>query len=230
VGRDTNLWLGKPRESRPAMQICSLCPVRAECLYDALRLEQTTRGVPLYGIRGGLTGPERRRIADLPRSTSDAIAALREHLAAQNNEPPAERNVPPMTTTDTPTTDPELVTISTLLRWAEEHPDQAIREQGARAEATLTDLRKRYAADQELTAITTEAEQLEKRLAELRTRQQELAPPKTKGRRTSPSYDAASVRAWARENNVECPERGRVPKAVLDAWKAATVTAGDGSS
>ncbi len=31
---------------------------------------------------------------------------------------------------------------------------------------------------------------------------------------------AALVRAWARENGVECPAKGRIPAAVLDAYSA----------
>lgn len=36
--------------------------------------------------------------------------------------------------------------------------------------------------------------------------------------------DAAVVRAWARANGYEVPERGRIPLAILDAWKRANPT------
>lgn len=121
---------------------------------------------------------------------------------------------------------PELLTTSTLLRWAEDHPDPGVQDQGARAEAALSGLRKRYTADRELAAITSEAEQLEARLAELRSRKAELAPAKKKTSRAAPSYDAKAVRSWAAEHGVDCPSRGRVPKPVLDAWRASLPQAG----
>ncbi|RPE40233.1 Lsr2 protein [Streptomyces sp. Ag109_O5-1] len=109
--------------------------------------------------------------------------------------------------------------VGKLLAWGDAHLDPEIQDQAARARAALVGLRQRYAADQELTAITTEAEQLEKRLAELRAREQELAPAKKPRKKTPLDYDAGVVRAWAREQGVACPERGRVPKAVLEAWR-----------
>lgn len=126
----------------------------------------------------------------------------------------------------------EALPVSSLLAWGDEHPDTDIQDQAARGRAILTGLRKRYAADQELTAITTEAEQLEKRLAELRAREAELAPAKAKTprRKIDLGYDSRAVRAWAREAGVDCPATGRVPKAIVDQWKAATSPAGDGSS
>ncbi|HET9382569.1 MAG TPA: histone-like nucleoid-structuring protein Lsr2 [Streptomyces sp.] len=108
-----------------------------------------------------------------------------------------------------------------LLAWADAHTDPAVQAEAARARELLTSLRTRHAADQELAAITTEAEQLQKRLAQLQARQAELAPPKAK-KRTSPSYPSAEIRAWAKEAGVSCPAVGRVPTAVIDAWRKAT--------
>lgn len=226
-GHNTNRWFGRPTETTRAVAICGPCPVRAECLHDCLQVEVPTYR---YGVYGGLTAAQRRA---LPTGGPMTIAALRRLLheidhqggpeAARHNhlhlsEP--EGTPEPMTTTPTaPTTDAELVTTSSLLRWAEDHTDPGIRDQGARAEAALTGLRRRYAADQELAVITTEAEKLEKRLAELRAREAELAPPKPKKKR---DYDAREVRAWADQTGVDCPRVGQIPKRVLDAWRAAT--------
>jgi hypothetical protein len=214
-GLDTDLWFGQAHQIGTALKVCAGCPVRAECLHECLTHELPTYR---YGVRGGLTAADRRRLPELPRAHADALAALRAHLAT--HQPPVERTDQPMTTPTAaaPTSAPELLTTSTLLRWAEDHPDPDVRDQGARAEAALTGLRRRYAADQELNAITTETEKLEKRLAELRAREAELAPPK---KRSSPSYKAAEVRAWARANNIPVPNGGRIPKTVLDAWRAA---------
>ncbi|GAQ64091.1 Lsr2 family DNA-binding protein [Streptomyces scabiei] len=120
--------------------------------------------------------------------------------------------------------DPERIAVGKLLKWADDHADPDVQDQAARGRAILAALRTRYAADHELAAIHTEAEQLEQRLAQLRTREAELAPPVKKTRRSPLPYDAAVVRAWARDHNVPCPPVGRVPKSVLDAWREATAT------
>lgn len=57
--------------------------------------------------------------------------------------------------------------IGRLLKWADKHADPDVRDQPARTRAAVAGLRKRYAADQKLTAITSESERLEARLAEL---------------------------------------------------------------
>ncbi|MGW0495074.1 Lsr2 family DNA-binding protein [Streptomyces sp. NPDC003007] len=117
--------------------------------------------------------------------------------------------------------EPEQLPVGKLLKWGDEHPDPEVQDQAARARAALTGLRQRHAADQELTAITTEAEQLEKRLAELRARKAELAPTKAKPRRkVQRDYDTREVRAWAAENGIDCPRVGQLPKRVLDFWRA----------
>lgn len=123
----------------------------------------------------------------------------------------------------TPAQATEQLPVGQLLKWGADHPDTDVQAQAERARAALTGLRMRHAADLELSAITTEREQLEKRLAEIQAREAELAPPKKKaGRRASPSYDAKAVRTWAAENGVDCPRVGRVPKTVLDRWRSAT--------
>ncbi|MDX3162401.1 hypothetical protein PV516_01120 [Streptomyces scabiei] len=144
---------------------------------------------------------------------------------------PCTGRTPPVNTIPQPQTppapvaeDPEKIPVGRLLAWADAHTDSDIQDQAARGRAILVALRTRYAADNELAAIHTEAEQLEQRLAELRTRQAELAPPVKKTRRNPLDYDAAAVRAWARDNNLPCPAVGRVPKPVVDAWRKATAT------
>lgn len=119
--------------------------------------------------------------------------------------------------------EPEALPIGQLLKWGDDHPNAEVQDQAARARAALVGLRARHAADQELTSITTEAEQLEKRLAELRAREAELAPakkPKRKRGTCVRDYDTREVRAWAAANNVDCPRVGQLPKRVLDAWRA----------
>ena len=119
------------------------------------------------------------------------------------------------------TTPAEQIPVGQLLAWGDQHPDAEVQDQAARARAALTGLRRRHAADQELAAIDSEEEQLAKRLAELRARKAELAPAKAKKTRKPVDYPAAEVRAWAKGQGIDCPATGRVPKVVLDAWRAA---------
>lgn len=250
AGQDTALWFPKNPIGSLAMQVCGGCPVRAECLYDAL--QQETPGARRFGIWGGLTTGQRNQLPPLEGSKAMTIAALRRLLdeideqggpeAARHNRLhlPDERTPEPMTTTPTlsPTRpivdvqlkagadvhlrEPEALPIGQLLKWGDNHPDLEVQDQAARARAALAGLRTRHAADQELTAITTEAAELEKRLAELRAREAELAPVKPKAKRKPVEYPAAEVRAWAAANNIACPPFGRVPKRVLDAWRETT--------
>lgn len=154
-------------------------------------------------------------------------AARRNHPHHRNDEgadmteSPARHATPPGA--DEHQEEPALLPVGKLLKWGDEHLDPDIQAQAARARAALVGLRTRYAADQELVAINTEVEQLEKRLAALRSREAELTPAKPKARRVPLDYDAAVVRAWAKAAGVACPPVGRVPKAVVDAWRSGGV-------
>lgn len=230
AGDNTRLWFSS--NPQPGKEICTRCPVRPECLYDALQSEAPN------GIWGGLTAKERGALPELTGTKADALTTLRELLAAtaDNDQTPAERTNQPMTTApanpEPPAVEvrlkaiagpsPEQATVGALLAWGDQHVDRAIRDQAAQARAAVTGLRTRYTADRELEQITSEAAQLEERLAELHARQEQLAPAKPKKRKSPLDYDAAVVRAWARDHNIPCPDRGRVPKNVLDAWRGDT--------
>lgn len=47
-----------------ARQICAPCPVRAECLADAMATEGARTARDRHGIRAGLTGSQRRALHD----------------------------------------------------------------------------------------------------------------------------------------------------------------------
>jgi WhiB family redox-sensing transcriptional regulator len=55
-GRTPLFYAGDAFSNRLAVAVCNRCPVRGECLADALAVEAIT-GV--YGVRGGLTPAER---------------------------------------------------------------------------------------------------------------------------------------------------------------------------
>lgn len=143
---------------------------------------------------------------------------LRNHEGSPMTETAGWHATPPIA--DDHQEKPESLPVGKLLKWGDEHQDRGIQDQAARARAALAGLRTRHAADQELAAITSEAEQLEKRLAALRAREAELAPAKPKARKVALDYDTAVVRAWAKATGVACPPVGRVPRAVVDAWRA----------
>lgn len=143
------------------------------------------------------------------------------------HQPATAKEAPAMPTTPMPpaaaaSTDTVELPVGQLLAWAHQHEDPKVQDQGAQVRAALAGLRQRHEADTELAAITTEAEQLERRLAELRAREAELAPPKPKTKRKAVAYPAAEVRAWARINGMNCPATGRIPGIVVDAWRRAT--------
>lgn len=46
---------------------CGTCPVRAECLADAMIDEDDPTHAQRFGVRGGLTAPARDRLADTRR-------------------------------------------------------------------------------------------------------------------------------------------------------------------
>lgn len=176
--------------------------------------------------------------------TIAALRALLEEIdqqggpkAARQNRLNLEEGTAPMETTPPPSPpdtraavtveDPERIPIGKLLAWADAHLDPQIQDQSARARANLAGLRQRYAADHELAAISTEAERLEQRLAELRAREAELTPAKPRRASKSADYDSTVVRAWARDNNIACSPTGRVAKTVVDAWRASTTAEGN---
>lgn len=137
---------------------------------------------------------------------------------------PQLSSVPERLRRNTPAVEPPAILVGQLLKWGDEHDDPEVRDQAARARMALTGLRRRHAADEELAAITSEREELQKRLSELQAREQELVPAKPKRKRGGAyvrDYDTRTVRAWADDNGIECPRVGQIPKRVLDAWRAA---------
>ncbi|MET9016876.1 histone-like nucleoid-structuring protein Lsr2 [Streptomyces olivaceoviridis] len=109
--------------------------------------------------------------------------------------------------------------VADLLAWAAAHDDSTVRANGEQAAAVLAALRERRTVDAELEQITSEESQLEERLAALRSRKNALRPVPDKRKRQERDYEPSVVRAWGRENGYEVPDRGQIPKKVLDAWR-----------
>ncbi|MGW6210981.1 WhiB family transcriptional regulator [Streptomyces sp. NPDC055109] len=205
-----------------AAAICRTCPVRAECLYDALDADAPN------GVWGGLIRAERRKIPELPAPRSAAIAALRDLLDSLDpveDEPEhTERTTEMDNAIPAPrpaeATKEQEPTLPALLVWAADHADAKIRKAAAQAQDSLGILRTRHRADEQLASIDEEAARLERRLAELQQRKADIAP-KAKPKASARDYDLADVRAWATAQGTDVAPRGRVPKKVVDAWRAA---------
>jgi uncharacterized protein YerC len=200
------------------------------------------------GVSACISGPhltDETLRAALPKKeppvTVQALKNLLDEIDEQGGPQAARDNRLHLPNPTAPTEEPDLMPDTTaaeltasklpvddLLAWGDEHPDPEIRDQAARGRAILTGLRNRHATDEELTAIATQREQLEKQLAELTARQAELAPAKKKRKAGTVvrDYDTRTVRAWAAENGIACPRVGQIPKRVLDAWRAATAPVG----
>ncbi|RSR98060.1 hypothetical protein EF913_28435 [Streptomyces sp. WAC04189] len=231
VREDPSRWFGKGAPSTTALDTCRRCPVRPECLHDALTHEATA------GIWGGLTTPERRGLPPLPPVRAEALDLLRTLIDQHDTErerttimaqpiavtPPAE---PPLKAV--PVAQSPVLPVDKLLDWGERHVDPDVQAQASRARIALTGLRNRYASDLELNEISDEEEKLVAQLAELRSRKAALLPAKAKSSR-KPDYPAAEVRAWAAANGFEVSPTGRVPRKVVDAWRAATQQTAGGS-
>ncbi|GAA2107891.1 Lsr2 family DNA-binding protein [Streptomyces synnematoformans] len=171
--------------------------------------------------------------------TINALRALLDEEQPHATRPPAPRQprskptakenhvhdpAPPPAPKPAPPDDPQEqdTPVWALLAWGDEHVAPEVRDQAADARTAITALRARRDAEQELTAIAVETETLEQRLAELRAREAELAPPKTKRKKQPLGYPPADVRAWAAEQGIEVSPVGRVPKAIVEQWRAAT--------
>lgn len=59
---------------REAKTLCGGCPVRGECLADAMKAEGNAGKLRRYGVRGGLTPTARRRLHEKAQRRTQAAA------------------------------------------------------------------------------------------------------------------------------------------------------------
>lgn len=120
--------------------------------------------------------------------------------------------------------------LETFLRDAKAHPSKRIRTAANRVDDQIARLRDLISEDEEKHAARRKAEkekaaavkEVQRLKAELAAAQAKLRPATATTR--TPGGDgpnAAVVRAWAAENNVECPSRGRLPDSVRSAYDQA---------
>lgn len=99
----------------------------------------------------------------------------------------------------------------------QDHPVAAIKKKAKKILEQLTDLAAAVeAAEEQRKALD--------RLAELDAERDRLraALGKKPAASAARSGDSAKVRAWAKENGIAVPDRGRVPADVLEQWRKAT--------
>lgn len=150
--------------------------------------------------------------AELNVSEEEVTAIIT--AAEQDSRQPAPAPAPAPVTETMPE-------VADLLTWAAGHDDAKVRTDGEQAAAVLAALSERRTVDAELEKISSEENQLEERLAALRARKSTLQPQPAgaRRRRQERDYEPAVVRAWGREHGHDVPDRGQIPKKVLEAWR-----------
>lgn len=169
-------------------------------------------------------------IAALQQLLDDELPHVRRPPAPRLNLPRwSAKEYPDMTTTaEPPTTEPAefnpahviATELGDLVAWGDAHTDTEVQALAAQALATVTELYERRQRDAELATVDKELAELEARAEALRARQAQLQPAKpARKARGHVDYPAAEVRAWAREAGLQCPATGRVPAAIVEAWR-----------
>lgn len=152
-------------------------------------------------------------LPDVPRHPAPLIphtARKRQIMQQQPSPVPAPR---------TPAASPLAGTTGALIAWAAQHPDKTVARLGEQVHTALTELRSRKAVDDEFAQADAEEQDLQRRLAAVQARKAELRPKKKPA--TPRDHDPAEVRAWARGQGIDVTNIGRVPRDVVDAWRAA---------
>lgn len=109
----------------------------------------------------------------------------------------------------------ETDTIDTLLNEAAKSCRAATRRKAERARDLIGDLRDTLGRER------ADDEARKKAREEVEKLQRQLAEAKAVLRDGATVSDAAAIRAWAAENGVECPARGRISASVREAYEAA---------
>lgn len=235
-GTPLTIWFpGKGNSATTAYKTatwyCDRCPVRRECLDEALRVESSGAR---YGMRAGLDPTER-----------DAIG--RGESPLPNFPPPlplpacvARRleGVPAVSVTDiTPTAPPPPpppghapLTDEALIAWGAAHSSSRVQALAGKVSGALADLRKAYERDGKVAAAEARVSRLKAQLAnaerDLRAAKgtaptKPAIAPKPEPPKKAPSVGYTAIREWAREHGIECGSVGRPGRAVLEAYRAA---------
>lgn len=146
-------------------------------------------------------------------------------VPAQSTPPAAQPPVPQQPST-------QALAIERLLNAAERSPHARTKKLAVRIRANLNDLRELVIAERKASedAAAKAAEQARLK-AEVAALEAQLAAKKAQLKpgvhreSTTPKGNAKEIRAWASKHSVECPERGRLPRDVVEAYELATAGA-----
>lgn len=139
------------------------------------------------------------------------------------------RPTPAPTTAPTPHRSPAMQAVeaatrdhvATLLHQASQSSSGRIRNAGKKIHGLLDDLREQLEADRERDSARKEVERLE---AQLRAAKAKLTGKPSAAKSSQEGGPSSSeIRSWARNAGVDCPERGRVPEHVRQAYADAHV-------
>lgn len=226
-GTPIAMWFPPAASQYPAAQwYCDRCPVRRECLEEALRTEPADRR---YGMRAGLNPRERDDIArgDTPFPAFPAPLPLPAAPTIQRPE-----GAPAVSITDitpSPRKDPAdsvPATAEALIEWGAAQQSSRLQTLAGKARAALTDLRQAAARESKVAAAEDRIARLKAQLAnaEKDLRAAKGTPAAAKAGSSSkpePAEDYPAIRAWAREHGVDVGAVGRPARAVIEAYHAA---------
>jgi subtilisin family serine protease len=202
----------------------------------ALVLEYKERAQATAAARGvpapALPGPSRPTTAPTAAAPTAAAAAA---AAAAEVAKDSVATLAAMTAPAAPATSvatPPVVSVDAigeLLDQAEATQIPKLQRTAGKVRDLLADLRAQLAEHTRETQLRTEQAELEQRLAvireQLRPRRQQLAPApdaaSSTGTDTEPAVDTKKVRAWAADQGLDCSAHGRIPGAVLTAYREA---------
>ncbi|WP_165964225.1 histone-like nucleoid-structuring protein Lsr2 [Actinomadura sp. KC216] len=114
--------------------------------------------------------------------------------------------------------------IPELLKAAGDIDDKSVQRELDKANEQIARLREAAVAAVERIAAAREVAVLERRLAEAKARLKSAAGGRGTGRKDpapTGGPTAKEIRAWAKKNGVDCPDRGKIPGPVREQYAAA---------
>jgi hypothetical protein len=160
------------------------------------------------------------RAHDARQVAVDPVAAVAEEIAPA---PPSPLVVVPPVRRLQETQEVATSGIEALLVEAERSTNRKIVTAGGKVRTLVDQLRADLAADRQRTEAEAEVKRLRAALAaaEKRLRGADTGRARTLPPTSGDGFRTADVRAWAAENGVDCPAMGRLPRAVVERYKAA---------
>ena len=124
--------------------------------------------------------------------------------------------LPPIPPMPIPPEEPMTDTITELIERGQDHASKRVQTAADRAEEAIEKLRELLDAEDAKAETVAEITRLERELAEARAR---LRPRRQQTATATPTrVDNKAIRAWAKAEGIDCPDRGRVPQRVVDAY------------